>query len=457
MSFILIIAAVLILLNTYPLLVSQDMVFTSKEKAMDSNVKMIESALSGLEELTEENVGQAMSVVEETGVSRILITDTAGRVLYDSRETENAKGLYAFYTEIVQALQGYDVFYCNYDGSAFLSRGASPVVYHNQTVGAVYAYEYDTVQAELLKSFQSNLVTLSVVIALLVVVLSLLLSRILTRRISNLLQAIQQVRQGAYNHRATVEGNDEIAQITTEFNSLTDRLQITENARRRFVSDASHELKTPLAGIRLLTDSILQTENMDEATVREFVSDIGQEAERLSRITEDLLKLTRLDNGNVEEAVTVPVAPVLDQVERMLQIVAQEKDITIQCAADGHACVRATEGEIHQILYNLMENAIKYSHTGGFVRTAVEVQESTVEIRVEDDGVGIPDEDLEHIFERFYRVDKMRSRAVGGTGLGLSIVRDTVLRRNGTVIAAHREGGGSVFTVRLPRAEEVEA
>ncbi len=457
MSFILIIAAVLILLNTYPLLVSQDMVFTTKEKAMDSNVKMIESALSGLEELTEENVGQAMSVVEETGVSRILITDTAGRVLYDSRETENAKGMYAFYTEIVQALQGYDVFYCNYDGSAFLSRGASPVVYHNQTVGAVYAYEYDTAQAELLKSFQSNLVTLSLVIALLVIVLSLLLSRILTRRISNLLQAIQQVRQGAYNHRAAVEGNDEIAQITTEFNSLTDRLQITENARRRFVSDASHELKTPLAGIRLLTDSILQTENMDEATVREFVSDIGQEAERLSRITEDLLKLTRLDNGNVEEAVTVAVAPVLEQVERMLQIVAQEKDVTIRCSADPCAKVCATEGEIHQILYNLMENAIKYSHSHGFVHTAVAVRERTVEIRVEDDGVGIPEEDLEHVFERFYRVDKMRSRAVGGTGLGLSIVRDTVLRRSGTVTAARREGGGSLFTVHLPKAEEVEA
>lgn len=457
MSFILIIAAVLILLNTYPLLVSQDMVFTTKEKAMDSNVKMIESALSGLETLTEENVAQAMSVVEETGVSRILVTDTAGRVLYDSRETESAKGLYAFYTEIVQALQGYDVFYCRYDGGAFLSRGASPVVYHNQTVGAIYAYEYDTAQAELLKSFQSNLVTLSLVIALLVVLLSVLLSRILTRRISDLLQAIQQVRQGAYNHRATVEGNDEIAQITAEFNSLTDRLQITENARRRFVSDASHELKTPLAGIRLLTDSILQTENMDEATVREFVSDIGQEAERLSHITEDLLKLTRLDNGNVEEAVTVAVAPVLEQAERMLQIVAQEKEVSLQCRADAQACVRATEGEVHQVLYNLMENGIKYSHPGGFVSVVVEVKKQTVEMRVEDDGVGIPDEDLEHIFERFYRVDKMRSRAVGGTGLGLSIVQDTVMRRNGTVTADHRQGGGSVFTVRLPLAEEVEA
>ena len=455
MSYILIIAAVLILLNTYPLLASQSMVFASKEKAMDSSVKVIESALSGLEELTEENVGQAMAVVEETGVSRVLVTDTAGRVLYDSRETESARGLYAFYTEIVQALRGYDAFFCRYDGSAFLSRGASPVVYHNQTVGAVYAYEYDTMQAGLLKGFQRNLLTLSAMVAILVVALSFLFSRLLTRRISNLLQAIQKVRQGAYSHRAVVKGTDEIAQITSEFNSLTDRLQTTENARRRFVSDASHELKTPLAGIQLLTDSILQTENMDQETVREFVSDIGQEAQRLNRITEDLLKLTRLDNGNIAEASAVKVAPVLERVKRMLQIVADEKEVTLDCTADQDACVWAAEGEIHQILYNLMENAIKYSGTGGFVRTIVSVQEKMTEIRVEDNGVGIPDEDLEHIFERFYRVDKMRSRAVGGTGLGLSIVRDTVLRRGGSVTAGHRDGGGAVFTVRLPNAAEV--
>ena len=116
MSYVLIIAAVLILLNTYPLLASQSMVFASKQKAMDSSVKVIESALSGLEELTEENVGQAMAVVDETGVSRVLVTDTAGRVLYDSRETESARGLYAFYTEIVQALRGYDAFFCRYPG-----------------------------------------------------------------------------------------------------------------------------------------------------------------------------------------------------------------------------------------------------------------------------------------------------------------------------------------------------
>ena len=456
-SYILILAAVLILLNTYPLMVSRDMVFGTKEKAMEGSVKVIESALSGLEELTEDNVSQAMSVVEETGVSRILVTDPAGKVLYDSRETDSAKGLYAFYTEIVEALRGYDSYYYCYDGRAFLSRGALPVVYHNQTVGAIYAYEYDTVQAELLKSFQSNLLRISLLIALSVVLLSMVLSRALTQRISDLLQAIRQVRRGAYTHRAAVKGNDEIAQITAEFNSLTDRLQVTEATRRRFVSDASHELKTPLAGITLLTDSILQTENMDMDTVREFVSDIGGEAGRLSRITEDLLRLTRLDNGAIQPPEAVEVEPILDRAVRMLQMVAQEKGVELQKQVEPGMMVMATADDVHQILYNIMENGVKYSQPGGFVRTTVTAADNMVSIAIEDNGVGIPEEDLGHIFERFYRVDKMRSRAVGGTGLGLSIVQDTVVRRGGTVTAAHRAGGGTVFTIRLPRAGEVDA
>lgn len=235
------IAAVLVLLNTYPLLQSQTMVFQSKETSMKSSVKLIEASLSGLKQLDEENVSKALTSMRETGVSRILVTDTAGRILYDTREENGAVGLYAFYTEIVQALEGYDAFYCNYDSTAFLSRMASPVVYHNQIVGAVYTYEYDTKQADILKSFQSNLMKISILIALAVLGLSVLLSRILTAQITDLLSAIRKVREGAYSHRAAVKGSDEIGQIAAEFNSLTDRLQTTEDARRRFVSDASHE------------------------------------------------------------------------------------------------------------------------------------------------------------------------------------------------------------------------
>ena len=453
MSYILIILAVLVLLNTYPLLVSQSLVFRTKETAMKSSVKMVESALSGLPELTEENVGQALASVEETGVSRLLVTDTSGRILFDTREGGSAKGMYAMYTEIVQALDGSDAFYCRYDSHAFLSRGASPVVYRNRIIGAVYAYEYDTQQAELLQSFQTNLTRISLLIGVLVVALSALLSRAFTRKIRELLQAIRQVREGAYSHRASVRGNDEIAQLATEFNSLTDRLQTTEAARRRFVSDASHELKTPLAGIRLLTDSILQTEDMNADTTREFVEDIGREAQRLSRITEDLLRLTRLDSDLLDAPETVEVAPVLEQVMRMMSLLAQKKGTELTYRMEENCRVSATKGEVHQVIYNLTDNAVKYSGKNGKVRVELRHEDHDVVLTVADNGPGIPEEDLPKVFERFYRVDKARSRAAGGTGLGLSIVQDTVKKRGGMVSAANRPNGGAVFTVRWPEAE----
>lgn len=447
----------LILLNTYPLLVSEDLVFRSKETTLQSSVSVMVYSLSGLDRLTEENVAAAMAVVEETGLSRILVTDDAGRVLYDTRETGSAVGEYSFYTEIVQALLGNDAFASNYRNGAFRSRASSPVLYQNQIIGAVYAYEYDRSQGALLEGLQANLLRLSAIIGGVVLCLSVVLSRALTRKMALLLTAIRQVREGAYSHRAQIGGHDEIAQIGQEFNSLTDRLQTTENARRRFVSDASHELKTPLAAIRLLTDSILQTDNIDRATAREFVADIGAEAERLSRITEDLLRLTRLDSGVLEPPTVVDVLPVLEQVMRMMSLVAQEKEIDLTYRAAEGCTVLATKDEIHQIIYNLTDNAVKYSPPHSAVQVTLARDGEQVVLTVKDNGAGIPEEDLPRIFERFYRVDKARSRAAGGTGLGLSIVSDTVKRRGGTVEAGNRPGGGAVFTVRWPWRKEGES
>ncbi len=458
LSYILVIAAVLLLLNSYPLLVSQNLMVKSSQNNLRSAAKVIESALMGLEKLTKENVATALEGLDESGADRIMVMDSAARVMYDTRDGGNAVGKYALYSVVTVALRGDDASYCRYDGTAFLSRVATPVVYHNQVVGAVYAYSYDTEQAGLLEAFRHNLLIISLMIALLVAGLSIVLSRMLTRQIGGLLQAIRNVREGAYSHRADASGTDEIAQIAAEFNSLTDRLQTTENARRRFVSDASHELKTPLAGIRLLTDSILQTEGMDEETTKEFVTDIGREAERLSRITENLLRLTRLDSGVVQQPYPVAVGPVLERVERMLNMVAAEKGVTISGQAAEDAVALATDDDVHQILYNLMENAIKYSAAeNGFVRAEARVEDGRVVVTVTDNGIGIPDEDLLHVFDRFYRVDKMRSREVGGTGLGLSIVKDTVENRGGTITAGHGpEGVGTVFTVTLPLAERGE-
>ena len=173
---------------------------------------------------------------------------------------------------------------------------------------------------------------------------------------------------------------------------------------------------------------------------------------------ENLLRLTRLDSGVVQQPYPVAVGPVLERVERMLNMVAAEKGVTISGQASEDAVALATDDDVHQVLYNLMENGIKYSaQENGFVRAEARAEDGRVVITVTDNGIGIPDEDLPHVFDRFYRVDKMRSREVGGTGLGLSIVKDTIENRGGTITAGHGpEGVGTVFTVTLPLAERGE-
>ncbi len=455
LSYIAVIAAVLLILNTYPLVVSQNLIFRSKQTTLQNSVSVMVTALAGLDRLDEANVADAMAAVGETGVSRILVTDASGFILYDTREADNAQGRYGLYTEIVQALRGYDVFHSRFSDVAFESCAASPVIHRSRTIGAVYIFEYDEGQASLLLSLQRNLLSISILVAFGVILLSLFLSRVLTKRFAMLLEAIHKVRQGAYNHRAEIGGHDEIGEIAAEFNRLSMRLQKTEEARRRFVADASHELKTPLAGIRLLSDSILQTENMDTATVREFVGDIEQEASRLTRITENLLRLTKLDADAYEPAVPVEVAPVIRRVVHMLRPIAEEKKVSLDYEIAAPCTVLFTEDDLHQVVYNLAENAVKYNREGGFVSITVDTEDGMCVLQVEDNGIGIPEVDLPRIFDRFYRVDKMRSRAAGGSGLGLSITADTVRRRGGSIKAGHRAGGGTRFTARIPLAGEV--
>ena len=455
-SYLSILLVVMVLMNTYPLLVSEDLVFQSKCGSLLSSAAALNSAMAGLDALTEENVGGALVNVDVAGISRAIVSDPFGRVLYDTREAGGAVGRYVFYNELVEALRGNSASYCVYKEGAFHSSAAQPVLYRNQIIGGIYVYEYDAQQASLLENLSSTLLTISIGIAVLVIIMSMFFSQQLTRRLNSLQSAIRGVREGAYNRRAVLSGHDEFTQIAGEFNDLVDRLQETEGARRQFVSDASHELKTPLAAIRLLTDSILQNEGIDSATAMEFVSDIGQEADRLSRISEDLLRLTRLDSGEIEEAELIEVSPVLDRVLRMLRPVAAEKGVELLAVSIPGTRVLAAKGDLHQILYNLAENAIKYNRPGGYVRINSEPGEDCTVLTVEDNGIGIPAEDLSNVFKRFYRVDKARSRAAGGTGLGLSIVSDTVSRRGGAIRAENVEGGGTRFIVNLPSVKREE-
>ena len=474
LSYIAIIAVVLILLNTYPLLVFQDLVYQSKQATLvQGQAAVLASTLAGPETLirkspddttVHDTVEGTISTLGMSGVGRILVTDPSGLVVYDSNSAEegNVENRYALLREITVALQdgGYDVFRSDFREGVFRSRAAVPVVYRNMVQGAVYIYERDAEQGELLLGVQKNLQGISVIICVVALAISLLFSKALTRRISALLRAVRTVREGEYSHRVASQGGDELSRLAEEFNALTGRLQTTEEVRRRFVSDASHELKTPLASIRLLTDSILQNEQIDKNTAKEFVSDIGEEAERLTRITEKLLTLTRLDGGPPPQRALVDVRKVVEKVQRMLTPLARAVDVAVEARLEKGCIVAATEDDIYQIAFNLMENAVKYNLPGGkVIVTLCHVpggESGRVLLRVEDTGVGIPEEELSKIFDRFYRVDKARSRAAGGTGLGLSIVRDTARLHGGTVNAHRRSPEGTCFEVSFPLAEEKE-
>ena len=459
MSYLVIFAVVLVLLNTYPVVASQELLVTSKRDSLKSQAAVMGSALMELETLSADQVSKVMNMLDSMGLDRILVTDPAGLILYDSTRKSDREGEeatekryeYALFQEIVSALWGNDVFYSRYEDSKLISTAASPIMYRGVIIGAIYVLEVDEAQGTLLLNLQQNLRSISLVIAVVTLVMSAFFSKMLTARMAALLRAIRIVGEGEYGHRLQPVGRDELAQLAEEFNHLTDRLQTTEEVRRRFVSDASHELKTPLASIRLLTDSILQTDQMEAETVREFVSDIGREAERLTRITEHLLALTRLDSLPASQTEPVDLGQVTGRVVSMLLPVADSAGVSLETNLKPGCIVRGTEDEMYQIAHNLVENAIKYNFDGGKVFVEVYPDGDQILLEVGDTGIGIPDEDLPKVFNRFYRVDKARSRAAGGTGLGLSIVRDTVRRHGGWVIARPRHPEGSIFTVGFPQ------
>lgn len=450
-TFTLFTVVLLLVLNIYPILVSRDMVIATKESSMKSQIAVISSSLSALETLTEDSVEQVMDILDVTDVTRTIITDQAGLILYDTADENDAAGRYALLSEISVALDGYARFYCAYSSGVFISRAATPVVSGSDLIGAVYLYEYDDGQGQIIRGLQRTLMNISLLIGGAGILVIFLIATTLTRRIKRLSAAMGVVRTGDYAYRIQVRGRDEIAELSSEFNVLTGRLESTEELRRRFVSDASHELRTPLAAIRLLSDSITQSGNMDMKTMREFASDIGNEAERLQRITEKLMSLTKLDSG-VAQAKREPVnlQDVANRTLHLLAPLAATQNVTVQTDLTGGCIVMAPADDLYQIIFNLAENGIKYNVPGGEVLISLRRNRTHAILTVSDTGIGIPDGDMQHIFDRFYRVDKARSRASGGSGLGLAIVHDAVVANQGTIEVSRREEGGTCFTVTFP-------
>ncbi len=457
-TFLLLIAGLLVLLNTYPTIVSRDMVFTSKQAAMQNQAGVISSALSVADELSADTVAEIMGLLDLRSMTRVVVTDDNALILYDTAKLDPAVGRYALFSEISRALQGKLVFRSSYDGRAFMSHQSMPIRSGGVSIGAVYLYQYDSQQALLISGIQSNLRKITLIMGIAALILMFIFSRRLTNRVTELAKATKIVSEGDYDYRINIRGNDELSELGEEFNLLTQRLKYTEELRRRFVSDASHELKTPLASIRLLSDSIVNSENMDMDTMREFVSDIGNEAERLGRTTEKLMSLTKMDSRVELDKKPLFLKPLVEKTIHLLSPLAGENKIKITSNLVPSCKILGNEDLLLRIIFNLVENAIKYNLPGGWVNLLLFRQDNHVLLVVEDTGIGIPDEDLPNIFSRFYRVDKARSRDAGGSGLGLSIVYDAVALHGGKIDVEKRSNHGTRFTVSFPviGAEEGE-
>ena len=435
-------------MNTYFMTASRNVIFRSKKDLIQHQASVITTSLEDVfEELTAIDVARVMEAPGVTGVTHVVILDAEGYLLYGSAEDLMKRDFPPGY--ISRAMEGFDLFYAKFSDGSFSSSALAPVMSRNTVIGLVYVHESDSEQGTILLDMQSTLRNISVAVAAFSVALVVILIWSVMRRITSIFNAIKTVREGEYNYHINMGGRDELAVLGDEFNSLTDRLRETDEVRRRFVANASHELKTPLASIRLLSDSILQNEGIERVTVQEFIGDIGTEAERLSRTTEKLMTLTRLDSKISDEKTRVDMRDAVLATLRMLKPLAASKGLTIGSDMMEGCYVLATDDAIHQIVFNLIENAIKYNREGGNVFVKLFIESGEIVFAVDDTGVGIPEEDLPYVFDRFYRVDKARSREAGGSGLGLSIVKDTVEELKGTVTASKRIGGGMHFRVRF--------
>ena len=443
----------LVLLNIYPVTSSRDQIFEEKKASLSSRVSVISTSLGSLDTLNRDAVADVLSYLDVEELERIVVVDMSGVTIYDSSGSSDSA---AELPDLLSVLDSKTVFRSSFDGACFSSFAAAPISRQDSLSGAVAIVEYDSERADMLMQMQLRIRTLSFSIGLAALLAVILFSEILIHRIRQLVGSVKTVAGGDYAHRLDVKGKDEIAQLGDEFNLLTERLETTERQRRRFVADASHELKTPLASIRLLSESVVQNQNVDSETMREFMTDICSEAERLQHTTELLLDLSRLDDDVHVETEPVDLQQTVLDAMSMLKRLADEKDVSLSADLDEGCVVMATGEDLFHIVFNLAENAIKYNVPGGSVRIITSGGEDVIRLTVEDTGIGIPEEDRLNVFSRFYRVDKARSREAGGSGLGLSIVHDAVQTHGGSITIGSNKPQGTRVVVEFPRPSSEE-
>ncbi|MEG1490994.1 MAG: ATP-binding protein [Oscillospiraceae bacterium] len=291
------------------------------------------------------------------------------------------------------------------------------------------------------------------------VLLSLLLAKAIVTPIQSLTRAAERVASGDFSQTLHSDAQDEIGLLTRTFSGMAGQLEKTlddlkksEAMRREFVANVSHELRTPITSIRSYAETLQEGENLPPETEKNFLNVIVNESDRMTKIVQDLLTLSRFDAGSIEfRFERFSFEKSLRDIFNAMQLEAQKHQhkFTFELKTSLPEIV-GDRTRIEQVLINMVSNAIKYTRDGGKVSVTAGQRDDIVWASVRDNGIGIPEDDVPKVFDRFYRVDKARSRESGGTGLGLSIASEIVARHNGKIALTSREGFGTTITVSLP-------
>ena len=396
-----------------------------------------------------QDVNSKLELLSNVYDGRILLVDRDYRIIKDTYGVDEGKTLIS--TMVIKCFKGEEA--SRYNSKTQKIEMALPVKSPEvkQLQGAMLiSFSSNEIAENILELEQKSLLITGIIIVL-AVLLGYVLSTVLVKPFARVTKSIEDLTDGYQNEEISVPDYTETALITDAFNKMLSRMKILDESRNEFVSNVSHELKTPITSIRVLADSLMGMGEVPVELYREFMEDISDEIDREGKIIDDLLALVKMDKSEAELNIAqVDINQLVEQVLKRLRPIANRRKVELIYESIRQVTADVDETKLSLVITNLVENAMKYNTEEGWVRVTVDADHKFFYLKVADSGIGIPEDMQDRIFDRFFRVDKARSRETGGSGLGLAITRNVVLMHKGAIKLTSKEGEGSTFTVRIP-------
>ena len=408
------------------------------------------SSASYFENMDNQTLEGEMTQLATLYDGRIIIIDQDLKIVEDTYDLEDGKTIIA--ESVIRCFRGETVDYRH--GGRFIELTV-PITTggeEDQTIiGVILGTASTDTQTANLETLRQSMETWLAAIGICILALAILLSSWLVKPLRHMNQSIGGLVEGALADDLDIHDCTETEKISDTFNLMLAKLRRIEESRQEFVSNVSHELKTPLASMKVLADSLLVQEGAPVELYQEFMKDIAEEIDRENTIISDLLTLVKMDRKAAEVNVAVTdINEFLEQILKRLRPIAEKEKVEVVFESNRSVSAEIDATKLSLAFTNLVENAIKYNKENGWVRVTLDADHKYFYVKVSDSGIGIPQESLDNIFERFYRCDKSHSREIGGTGLGLAITKNAVVAHGGAIKVQSVVGEGTTFTVRIP-------